>query len=607
MNSMAVGDYALLGDFRSAALVSVSGSIDWLCFPRFDSASVFARLLDDEAGYWRIAPEDPVATVERRYLPHSLVLETTWRTAAGDLVVTEALALGQRERGHRIGERPPGVLVRRVRCIRGEVPLRVDYVPRLEYGLIHPLLAARQGGLLTWGGEGTLMLSTSADLRVEDGAVREVVVIGEGQDLCFALEYSADWQRPLRPWSPRRIRRMLKNTERAWASWSRRHQTYQGPFRKQVWLSGLVVQALTYRPTGAIVAAPTTSLPGGVATERTWDYRYCWVRDASVMLRALRVTACPHEAARYFDYVSRASAMLLDRNRHLQILFGVGGERDLSERELPHLRGWRGSVPVRVGNATWQGRHLDVYGSLLDAAHQLRDRVRDLDEVTRRFLVGAVEAAAYRWREDDYGIWEIRGPARPYLHSKLMCWVALDRGIALAADLHAESSVERWEETREEISAAILSRGWNSELGTFTQTLANAELDASVLTIALVGFLPPDDPRVRSTVEAIATGLGDSRGLLYRYHNKDGLAGDEGPFLQCTFWLAEALAALGDTERSRHVLEQAARFASPLGLLAEQVAPDSDELLGNFPQTSSHLGLVNAAWALARAVDRKQP
>jgi GH15 family glucan-1,4-alpha-glucosidase len=497
--------------------------------------------------------------------------------------------------------------LRRVRCIRGEVAMRMDFVPRLEYGLIHPLFSARPGGVLTRGGAGTLMLSTSMSLHVEAGAARGLAVLGSGDELCLAVEYTEDWQRTLRPWTPKRIRAALKDTERGWASWSRRHQSYQGPFREQVWLSGLVMQALTYRPTGAIVAAPTTSLPEGQGTGRTWDYRYCWVRDANMTLRGLWVAACPQEAGRYFHYLSPAAATLLDRNRDLQIMFGIGGERDLSERELSHLRGWRGSAPVRVGNAAWQQRQLDVYGALLDAAYQLWDQIQPVDDATRRFLIAAVDAAADRWREDDCGIWEIRCPARPYLHSTLLCWVALDRGVALAAPLHAGTAAERWRTERDALRAAILSRGWNSQAGMFTQTLDNAELDASVLMIALVGFLQPDDPRLRSIVDAIATGLSDERGLLYRYRSDDGLTGDEGPFLLCTFWLAEALAVLGEVDRARRTLELAAAFASPLGLFAEQVAPDTDELLGNYPQAFSLLGLVNAAWALARALDRRQP
>jgi len=318
-------------------------------------------------------------------------------------------------------------------------------------------------------------------------------------------------------------------------------------------------------------------------------------------MRGLWIAACPDEAAQYFLYLARAAATQLDRGLDLQIMFGIGGERDLSERELPQLRGWRDSGPVRVGNDAWRQRQLDVYGALLDAAYQLREQLADLDEDTKRFLTAAVETAAARWREDDQGIWEMRGPAQPYLHSKLMCWVALDRGIALAAQLDAQDRVTGWSREREIIRAEILTRGWNDALGAFTQTLGGSTLDASVLLTSLVGFLPPDDPRLRSTIKAVTAGLSDERGLLYRYRQDDGIGGDEGAFLLCTFWLAEAQAVIGDTDDARKTLELAAGFANQLGLLAEQVDPDGDALLGNFPQAFSHLGLVNAAWALAQA------
>ncbi len=601
VSDVPIGDHALLGDFRSAALVTTAGSVDWLCFPRFDSPTVFARMLEEDAGYWLLAPVGASDAPRRRYVEQSLVLETTWTTPTGELQVTEALALGKDEGGHDIGAKSPGVLLRRALCTRGNVTVRMEYVPRLEYGLIHPLLASSSGGLLTRGGAGVLFLSTPLMLSVEGASGTGQVEVTAGEDVCFALEHSSDWTHSFEPWTPQQIRSRLADTIEGWASWSDLHQTYQGPLREQVHFSGRVLQALTYQPTGAIVAAPTTSLPEGVGTGRTWDYRFTWVRDASMTMRGLWIAACPNEAARYFSYLARAAATQLDRGLDLQIMFGVGGERDLSERELPQLRGWRDSGPVRVGNDAWSQRQLDVYGALLDAAYQLREQLGDLEGVTKRFLTAAVETAAARWREDDQGIWEIRGPAQPYLHSKLMCWVALDRGIALAEQLEAQERVTEWSTVRAAIKEEILTRGWDDTVGAFTQTLGGADLDASGLLTALVGFLPPDDPRLRSTIKAITVGLSDQRGLLYRYRSDDGIGGDEGAFLLCTFWLAEAQAVIGEIDDARKTLELAASFANPLGLLAEQVSSDTGELLGNFPQAFSHLGLVNAAWALAQA------
>jgi len=369
----------------------------------------------------------------------------------------------------------------------------------------------------------------------------------------------------------------------------------------------VVLQGLTFFPTGALVAAPTTSLPESVGGTRNWDYRYTWVRDASMTLQALWVAACPDEASKFFAFLAAAAASQLQRGDDLQIMFGVGGERDLSERELPHLPGWRDSAPVRVGNGAWNQRQLDVYGELLDAAARLPESLGELDSDTRRFLADVADAAAARWRDTDQGIWEVRGDPQHFLYSKLMCWVAVDRAIALADVLQAHDRLEGWHRTREEIAAAINRDGWNEEVGAFTQAFGSAELDASALMLAIVGFLPGDDPRMVATIEAIEQRLTDERGLVYRYRSHDGLAGEEGTFLLCTFWLAHALALAGRSTRARAVFERAAAFVTDLGLLAEEVMPGSDELLGNFPQAFSHIGLVNAAWAISEAENPHTP
>ncbi len=368
--------------------------------------------------------------------------------------------------------------------------------------------------------------------------------------------------------------------------------------------SGRVLQALTYQPTGAIVAAPTTSLPESVGGERNWDYRYTWVRDASLTMEALWVAACPDEANKFFSFLADAAASQLERGRDLQIMFGVGGERDLTERELPHLAGWRASRPVRTGNGAWLQRQLDVYGELLGAAQRLVDQLGELDPVTRRFLTAAADAAASRWMEKDQGIWEIRGEPRDFLYSKLMCWVALDRAIALAGHLGAEERVPAWMATRAQIRAAILERGWNERAGAFTQAFGSEELDASSLMLAITGFLPADDPAMRATIDATAQRLTDERGLVYRYLARDGLAGEEGAFLLCTFWLAQAQALAGEVDAAVATFERALAAISDVGLLAEEVDPGDGALIGNFPQAFSHIGLINAAWAITCAQQR---
>ena len=602
MSDVPVDQHALLSDCGAAALVTSAGSVDWLCLPRFDSAPVLARVLDDEAGHFSIAPVGGGIASSRRYRPYGLVLETIWETADGALELTEAMMLGRREQGHELGRSSPGVLLRQVRCTRGAVTVQVEYAPRPEFGLVHPRLRAVPNAILAQGGATVLVLSTALEMELDKATASAEVILTEGQRLAFALEQASAWDAEPSPWTPRKIRRRLNATETSWRSWSELHQAYEGPHRELVHHSGVVLQGLTYARTGAVVAAPTTSLPEGVGSARTWDYRFTWVRDASMTMQGLWIAACPEEAGRFFSFLATAASTQLERGLDLQIMFGIGGERDLSERELPHLGGWRDSAPVRTGNDAWSQRQLDVYGSLLDAAHTVREQLGGVDDVTRRFLVAAVDTAAERWQTDDQGIWEMRGPARPYLHSKLMCWVAVDRGLAMSDALRPdEERTAAWSTARDAIRDAILTQGWSDGAGAFTQSFGSDDLDASALLLAVVGFLPPDDPQLLATIDAVERDLADDRGLLYRYRGDDGLEGPEGTFLLCTFWLAQALAITGQVERARVVLDRAAACATTLGLFAEQVDSATGELLGNFPQAFSHLGLVTAAHALGEA------
>jgi GH15 family glucan-1,4-alpha-glucosidase len=625
MSTNPIADYALLSDRHSAALVSRDGSIDWLCFPRFDSPSVFGRLLGDAAGHWSIRPAD-ATEVTRRYLDRTMVLETTFRTPTGVVAITDALAMGDGNRGHELGKGAPHGLLRRATCVEGEVGLSLEYIPRPEYGLVTPLLDAIDGGVVALGGADVLVLSTSVPLTLDPSMAFGQVQLHHGESTCFALHYStrSETGSP-RVWTQPEIVTRMEDTVSAWESWSELHQAYVGPWRDLVHHSGRVLQSLSFAPTGAICAAATTSLPEVVGGDRNWDYRYAWVRDASFTIEALWVAACPDEANQYFDYMTYSAAGSLDRGGDLQIMFGVGGERDLTERELPHLEGWRHSAPVRVGNGAWNQRQLDVYGELLSAVYRLSDQLfdnasrrvgpmaapgkwgapPDLAPATRRFFVQLADTAARRWQEKDQGIWEVRGEPRDYLYSKLMCWVALDRAVALADHLDASDRVEDWKETRGKVREAILNRGWSDRAGAFTQSFGSDELDASNLMLPLVGFLPADEPRSLATINATEERLTDARGLVYRYRSRDGLEGEEGSFLLCTFWLAQALAMAGQTDRARNVFEQAAAFVNDVGLLAEEADPVSGELLGNFPQAFSHIGLVNAAWAISEA-ERRQ-
>ncbi len=600
LSQRAIAEYALLSDCHSAALVARDGSVEWLCFPRFDAPAVFARLLDDDGGHWSIRPLGE-ARATRRYREGSLVLVTRFETADGAVELEDALAVGPNERGHELGAGSPHALLRRLRGVEGEVEIAVEYAPRPEYGLVHPLLRACEGGVEGRGGSAVLRLSTPVALRVEGSVARGRARVRAGEQLAFALQYRSSAEPRPPAWAPEEIHRRAEQTHAAWKSWSGLHQAYEGPWRQAVDLGGRVLQGLTYQPTGAIVAAATTSLPETVGGVRNWDYRYCWVRDASFTLDALWVAACPDEAGAFFDFLTAAAATQIRRGDDLQIMFGIGGEHDLTERELPHLRGWRGSRPVRVGNGAWDQRQLDVYGELLAAAGRLREQLGGMDEVAKGFLADVADAAAARWREPDQGIWEVRGEPRHFLYSKLMCWVALDRALSLADLLGAQARTAHWRREREAIRRAILEEGWSDEARAFTQSFGSTELDASNLVMPIVGFLPASDPRMRATIEATAERLTDERGLVYRYRAHDGLEGEEGSFLLCTFWLAEALALAGEAGRARSLFEQAAGYANDVGLLAEEVDAASGELLGNFPQAFSHIGLVNAAWAISQA------
>jgi GH15 family glucan-1,4-alpha-glucosidase len=529
MNSLPIGDYALLSDCRSAALVSRAGSVDWLCCPRFDAPAVFARILDADGGHFAIRP---------------------------------------------------------------------------EYGLIYPILEEVTGGIAIRGGASRFLLSAPAGFQVEGATATACLRLTAGQTAGFALQHGQLSQPPLAAWDAGEIAARLEDTLEGWRSWSVIHQTYEGPWRDLVLHSGRVLQALTFQPTGAIVAAPTTSLPETIGGERNWDYRYTWVRDASLTMDALWVAACPREAGKFFGFLASTAASQLRRGADLQIMFGVGGEHDLSERELPHLAGWRASRPVRVGNGAWNQRQLDVYGELLSAAQRLAEQLGDLDLLTQQFLAAAADTAASRWNEKDQGIWEIRGEPRDFLYSKLMCWAALDRAIALAPLLGAGDRTGEWAAARDEIRAAILERGWSEQAGAFTQAFGSEELDASSLMLAITGFLPGDDPRMKATVDAIAARLTDKRGLVYRYLAHDGLAGEEGTFLLCTFWLAQAQALAGELDQATATFERAVAAINDVGLLAEEVDPGSGEMIGNFPQAFSHIGLINAAWAIAEARKR---
>ena len=524
MSSLPIADYGLVSDCHSAALVSRMGSVDWLCFPRFDAPSIFGRLLDDDAGHWSIHPTVECSTT-RRYIDQTLVLETTFTTSTGKAVLLDSMAVGKNERGHQLGAEAPHALLRSLRCTDGEMEFESEYAPRPEYGQVYPLLSQIEGGVRARGGASFLRLSSPVPVALDASTGRARFHLKADQTAAFALQYRSSWEPPREDWAQSEVVSRIEDTINAWRSWSSLHQTYQGPWQDLVSQSGRILQGLTYYPTGAIVAAATTSLPETSGGNRNWDYRFCWVRDGSLTLEALWVAACPDEASKFFDFLTGAALSQMQRGVDLQIMFGIGGEHDLTERELSHLSGWRGSRPVRIGNGAWNQRQVDVYGELLGSVFLLRDRLQDRDGTTKDFLAEVADAAATRWKEPDQGIWEMRGEPRHFLYSKLMCWVALDRAIQLAGQIGAQDRVSRWAGIRDEIKSAILAQGWNDRVHAFTQSFGSDDLDASNLAIPIVGILPPNDPRVISTIEATAKGLTDEHGLVYRYRAHDGPRG----------------------------------------------------------------------------------
>ena len=602
MSSLPIADHAMLSDRHSAALVTRDGSVVWLCFPRFDSESVFASLLDDDAGHWAIAPTE-ATTSTREYVEGTMALRTTFHTVDGTLELLDALDLGHSSDPHRLGENASHTLLRSLRCTSGRVTVETTYRPRPEYGLVVPTFSEIESGFVATGGSGRLTLTIPVPATASNGEIRVRFTLEAGESRNFALQRTRLGDPLPGALSQDQIGAALDTTIAAWRYWSQVHQTYDGPWQGLVHHSGRVLHSLSYQPSGAIVAAATTSLPEELGGERNWDYRYSWVRDASFTMKALWVAACPDEAHEFFGFMTAAAAHSRPEH-HLQIMFGIGGEHDLSERILPQLSGWRGSGPVRVGNGAWAQPQLDVYGELLDAAFQLRHQLGEMEPATREFLAALADAAASHWQRPDNGIWEVRGEPRHILYSKLMCWVALDRAVRMADQLHAGHRVNEWSATAATIRTAILDQGWNAQIGAFTQSFGSPELDAAALMVPIVGFLPASDPRVASTVDAIIHGLSDSRGLVYRYKPEsgvDGVTGSEGTFLLCTFWLARALADGGRLAEAREVFENAVSHVNDVGLLAEEIDSATGEQLGNFPQAFSHVGLVNAAWSIQQA------
>ncbi|HET7752422.1 MAG TPA: glycoside hydrolase family 15 protein [Anaeromyxobacteraceae bacterium] len=584
--ALRIEDYALLGDTQSAALVGNDGSVDWLCFPRFDSDACFAALLGGvEHGRWLLAPAGPVRRVRRAYRDETLVLDTDFEVDGGVLRVTDCMPPR--------GAEPD--LVRVAECTAGRVAVQLELRPRFGYGATAPWIMPGPGGARIIGGPDALRLTGDVPVELERERVTARFELDRGSRAAFVLDWHPSHEKAPPAIDPASA---VRGAEEYWRTWSQRCR-YEGRWRDAVIRSIITLKALTYAPTGGLLAAATTSLPEKIGGVRNWDYRYCWVRDATFTLYALLVAGYTDEARAWRDWLLRAAA---GHPSELQIMYGVGGERRLPELELPWLPGYEGSRPVRIGNAAAEQLQLDVIGELMDCLHQARRSGIDPTPAAWDLQRALVEHLESTWQEPDEGIWEVRSGRHPFTHSRVMAWVAVDRAVSAVERLGMEGPLERWKALRNTIHDQVCRQGFDADRGAFVQAYGSRELDASLLMIPMVGFLPPDDPRVRGTVEAIQRELCEG-GLVLRYRSEstmDGLPPGEGAFLPCTFWLADCLALMGRVAEARALVKKLLALRNDVGLLSEEYDVHSRRLVGNFPQAFSHVALVNAVRNVSR-------
>jgi GH15 family glucan-1,4-alpha-glucosidase len=613
-----IADYGFLSDCENNCLVSSHGSIEWMCVPRPDSPSVFGAILDRSAGHFRLGPYGIAVPAARRYLPGSLILETTWQTHTGWLIVRDALVMGpwedfgMRSRTHRrtpMDWEPEHMLLRTVRCVSGTAELVMSCSPAFDY---HRVPATWEYSGPAYGQavaqahedpEKHPKLTLTSDLRIglEGREARARTRMSEGDEVFVALS----WSRYPPPETYKEAADKMWNTTEFWRQWINIGDFPDHPWRSYIQRSALTLKGLTYAPTGALMAAATTSLPETPQGERNWDYRYAWVRDSTFALWGLYTLGLNREADDFFSFIAEVSGANDDERHPLQVMYGLGGERTLVEEELHHLSGYDGARPVRVGNAAYNQSQHDIWGTMLDSVY-LHAKSRDqISDALWPVLKNQVDEAIEHWREPDHGIWEVRGEPQHFTSSKVMCWVALDRGAKLAELEGEKASAQQWRAIGEEIKADILANGVDSR-GVFVQRYGSDALDASLLLVVLNRFLPADDPRVRNTVLAIADELTQD-GLVLRYRveeTDDGLSGEEGAFTICSFWLVSALVEIGELVRAKRLCERLLSLASPLALYAEEVDPRTGRHLGNFPQAFTHLALINAVVHVIRAEEQ---
>jgi len=613
VRSTPIGDYGFLSDGEVSALVSPDGTVEWMCLPRFDSPSVFGSILGRHAGSFRVAPDDMTVPAQRRYLPGTMIIETSWGTPSGWIIVRDALLIGPWRHEHsrsRSLQRTPTdydaehILLRTIRCVSGEVQTVVDCEPVLDYGRsrvewTYTEDGYHQAAASTEGSPVDLTLSSDLRFGFEGGRATARTLLKEGDLRFIALSWGS--APPPRTYDEAYAKQVW--TAHHWQHWLARGKFPDHPWRSYLQRSALTLKGLTYAPTGAICAAGSTSLPETPGGERNYDYRFTWIRDATFALWGMYSLGFDWEAVDFFSFI----ADLASRDDHLQIMYGIGGERDLAEQELDHLPGYAGSRPVRIGNAAYSQRQHDVWGALLDSVY-LHSKVADhLDGRIWPILDRQVGEALKFWREPDAGIWEVRGELQHFTSSKIMCWVAVDRGAKLARMSGELGKADEWEMAAQEIKDDILTHSVD-ERGVLTQHYGTDALDASLLLAPLVRFLPSDDPRIRATVLAIADEL-TVHGLVLRYkveQTDDGFSGEEGSFTICSFWLVSALCEIGEYDRARKLCTKLLSFAGPLELYGEEIDPHSGQQLGNFPQAFTHLALINAVMHVIR-LEEHQP
>ena len=591
-------DYGIIGNLETCALIGRDGSIDWLCFPHLESASIFAALLDGErGGHFRIKPIKKYESVQA-YIENTNILQTTFTTPLGIAVVTDFMKPEGRKDNHYARE-----VFRKVECIKGEVELEINFSPCFEYAKVSPRFELTESGIIAQTRKENLFLQSSAPLEIQEKLAQGITTLTEGKTEWFVLEYNH-----CIPLSYRDCERALSDVKRFWHQWVRKSMhslcVIEEHWHSLVIRSGLVLKLLANPETGAIAAAPTTSLPEKIGGVRNWDYRYAWIRDSSLTAQALFHIGHSKESKDFRRWMRGIVNEVKDPSR-IGIMYGLQKEADFEEQILENLSGYKNSSPVRIGNGAAKQKQLDIYGELLNAVYDTTRHGEEIPHKNWKIIERIVDYVCSVWEEKDSGIWEVRGGDRHFVYSKLMCWVALDRAIKVSGLKGFNAPLGRWEKTRDIIKQAILERGYNTALKSFVQSFGSETLDATSLLIPLMDFLPCDDPRVQSTIEATLKRLVTTNGLVYRYEADDGLPGTEGCFVLCSFWLVKALALSGRVEEAEEIFLKVLKYISPLGLLAEEIDPENGTQLGNFPQAFSHIGLINSALYLGIAKGKK--